>query len=123
MLAIQCISTRALRSQASEHSEAWETHYALSGVDYSSYASVAAGVARLELDADGAYQYRIVEVASVADSYLDLRAENEDALEALSAWADAGCPRTGELIEGLRRAAVACANAAPVTVARKEQAA
>ncbi len=119
MLAIQYMSTRALRSQ----SEAWQTHYSLFGVDYTSLASVAAAVAGLELDADGAYEYRIVEVASVADSYLELRAEYEDALEAMAAWVDAGCPRTGESIEELRRLAIHCADAAPVTAVRKTEAA
>jgi hypothetical protein len=119
MLDIQFIGTRALRSQ----SEAWETHHSLRGVDYTDYASVERAVAALELDADGAWQYRIVEVASIEDSYLELRAENEDALEAMAGWVAAGCPRTGESIEDLRRAANACVNAAPVKVVKKEEAA
>jgi hypothetical protein len=120
--AIQIIGTQALRA-AGESDAPWETHYELFRVDYSSLPSVVEAAGLLELDADGAYQYRIVEVASVEDSYLELRAENADALEALVAWADAGCPRTGELIEALRRAATECANAVPVKVVRKTEAA
>jgi hypothetical protein len=119
MLAIQFISTRALRSDAADHTD-WQTHDPQRGVDYTSYTSVADCVASLELDADGAYQYRIVEVASVEDSYLELRAENEDALEALAAWAAAGCPRGGNaLLQAVERAALACVSAAPVTVAHE----
>lgn len=122
MLAIQFIASAALRA-AGEADAPWDTHYQLRGVDYSSYASVDEAAKLLALDADGAYQYRIVEVASVADSYLELRAENEDALEALAAWVEAGCPRTGESIEDLRRLAIHCADAAPVTPARETEAA
>jgi hypothetical protein len=117
MLAIQFISTRALRSDSADHTD-WQTHDQR-GVDYGSFTSVADAVASLELDADGAYQYRIVEVASVEDSYLELRAENEDALEALAAWVAAGCPRGGNAIQAVERAALACDRAAPVVVVRE----
>jgi hypothetical protein len=119
MLAIQCISTQALR--AGRHHAEWNTYDSLIGVDYSSVASVTEAAGLLELDADGAYQYRIVEVASVEDSYLELQAENTDALEALAAWVTAGCPRNGNAIQDVERAALACVRAAPVTVVRKTE--
>jgi hypothetical protein len=125
MLAIQFISTRALRSGAGSHAATeWQTHDSQRGVDYSSYESVADAVASLEQDADGAYQFRIAQVASVEDSYLELRAENADALEALGAWVAAGCPRHGDALQQVERAALACVTAAPMTVVfRKVEAA
>jgi hypothetical protein len=114
-LAIQFIATHAARDTRDCDLE-WQTHDSQRGVDYTSYTSVADGVAALELDADGAYQYRIVEVASIEDSYLELRAENEDALEALAAWVAAGCPRNGNALQAVERAALACVSAAPVAV-------
>lgn len=122
MLAIQFITTQALRGAQGCDAD-WNTLEAQRGVDYSAYGSVAEAVALLELDADGRYQYRIVEVASVEDSYLELRSENEDALEALAAWVDAGCPRRGEAIQEVERAALACVKAVPVKVVAKREAA
>lgn len=122
MLAIQFIASAELRA-AQGCDTTWDTHHSLRGVDYSSYSSVAEAVSLLELDADGAWVYRIVEVASIEDSYLELRAENEDALEALAEWVEAGCPRTGDRLQAVERAALACISAAPVTVARKTEAA
>jgi hypothetical protein len=118
-LAIQFISTRALLRADHAADTEWQTHDPQRGVDYTSYTSVADAVTSLELDADGAYQYRIVEVASVEDSYLELRAENEDALEALAAWVAAGCPRGGNALQAVERAALACVSAAPVKIVRE----
>lgn len=122
MLAIEVITTQALHAAAGCDAE-WNTVEPQSGVDYTNYGSVAEAVALLELDADGRYQYRIVDVASIADSYLELRSENEDALESLAAWVDAGCPRRGEALQKVERAALACVKAAPVKVLSKREAA
>ena len=113
--AIQFISAPALL-RAQGRDVRWEWHYDISGVDYTSYASVEEATRQLELDADGAYRYRIVEVASVEESYDAIPDENIDALDALAAWCLAGCPLTSEHIEALRRAARRCVDAAPITV-------
>lgn len=117
--AIQFISAPALL-RAQGRDVRWEWHYDISGVDYTSYASVEEATRQLELDADGgAYRYRIVEVASVDQSYDAIPDENIDALDALTNWCLAGCPLTSEHIEAMRRAARACVDAAPVTVVHR----
>lgn len=119
MYAIQEIAIQELRAagEAGEADAAWATVESRLGVDYSDYSSVAEGVGLLDLDADGRYAYRIIEVLSDEDSYQELEAENLDALAAMSAWVEAGCPRAGNEIEALRRAAVYRADAVPVKVA------
>lgn len=115
--AIQCISTATLR-RAQGYDVEWGYYYDLARVDYTDHASVAEAVALLELDADGAYRYRIVEVASVDESYQELEAENIDALEALGRWYDAGCPNDSAHLAAMRTAAQACVERAPVKVVR-----
>jgi len=117
-LAIQCISTQALRDAGDADVE-WGTYEDLRDVDYTDYNSVDNAIGMLSLDEPGRYAYRIVEVASDEDSYLDLQAENLDALEAMTAWVAAGCPSRGRELLALERAAIGRAQAMPVKVASK----
>lgn len=116
MYAIEQIGIQELRAAEGHDGAAWCTVESQIGIDYTNYASVAAGLGLLELDADGRYAYRIIERATDEQSYQELEAENLDALEAMTAWVDAGCPRTGNEIEALRRAAIHRDEAAPIKV-------
>lgn len=120
LLAIQCIATPALRA-AQGCDASWNTYHSLSGVDYTDYESVERATALLELDADGAYQYRIVAVASAEESYAELQGENLDVLEALDAWLDAGSPRSGPELEALRRAGLERWSAVRLELARRPE--
>jgi len=112
---IQTVTAQALR-EAGDAEPDWATYEPQMGVDYTSYASVSDAADSLAMDGDGCYAYRIVEVTSPEDSYGELEAENLDALDALDAWVNAGCPRRGEELQAVERAALARVNAAPVKV-------